>query len=264
MEAIPVENSNSSDRIFITGVHKGIGHALAKHYLERGIHVVGISRKHPEDLRTFKNFEFFPVDLGDRSSVQRFIADNLPSLTREPLTTVYFNAGISGDIPVRAEDCSLEDLERVCMVNTYSIKLCLDGFIKLAALPEKCVFSASIAGQRFRAGMLPYSVSKAALTAMAGVYAQENPATFFIIIGLCTMDTDLSRRMLAQPNISQFPELSALAMRCEQAGYMTPPEIRAEQLAFIVGNTDRFNIKSGIFSEIRTLLSDQNEVPVKN
>ncbi|MCP1197514.1 SDR family oxidoreductase [Acetobacter senegalensis] len=259
-----MENFESSDRIFITGVHKGIGHALAKHYLERGIRVVGLSREYPEDLRTYEKFEFFSLDLGDRASAQRFIAENLPLLTREPLTTVYFNAGISGNIPVRAEDCSLEDLERVCMVNTYSIKLCLDGLIKLGALPGKCVFSASIAGQRFRAGMLPYSVSKAALTALAGVYAQENPSTFFIVIGLCTMDTDLSRRMLAQANISQFAELNALATRCEQVGYMTPPEIRAEQLACIVRNTDRFNIKSGIFSEIRTLLNDQNKASVKN
>jgi len=56
-----------SEIIYITGVSKGLGRAMALLFLEKGHHVVGIGRSH--DISHDK-FEFISCDLADLNQVK--------------------------------------------------------------------------------------------------------------------------------------------------------------------------------------------------
>ena len=56
--------------VFITGTSSGLGFALAKHYLETGHNVYGISRKMNEELNRYSNFHFLVQDIARFSEVE--------------------------------------------------------------------------------------------------------------------------------------------------------------------------------------------------
>ena len=53
----------------ITGVSSGLGHGLARVYLDRGWHVLGTSRRTPDDLVGRDRFDFHACDLTDDAAV---------------------------------------------------------------------------------------------------------------------------------------------------------------------------------------------------
>lgn len=50
-------------KVFITGTSKGLGWGLAKHYLNIGFNVIGLSRSIPEDLIKNNNYKHITTNL---------------------------------------------------------------------------------------------------------------------------------------------------------------------------------------------------------
>lgn len=241
-------------RVFISGVSDGIGLALATLYLEKGWTVFGIARRRPEKLVENENFIFKYYDLSNIRDVDFLLDEEFVSIAEKGVTTVHLNAGVSGNVPARAEEFSLNDIYSTLTVNTIANKVLLDAFLALSNKPKVIVASASIAGVRFRAGMLPYSLSKAALNAMCGVYAQENPDVFFAVLGMCNVHTKLSQDIVLSPRVSEFPEHILLRKRFEKPDYAVSPKQRANDILNIIYTKRDAFLTSGQFADTRTIL----------
>ncbi|MET0651334.1 MAG: SDR family oxidoreductase [Hyphomicrobiaceae bacterium] len=105
----------------VTGVSKGIGKAVAEDMTARGHHVVGMSRSPPGDW--FKG-TFVAVDFADAAATQ----DALASVVKEHrITGLVNNAGVSN--AKRAEDVTLEDIDKVMGVNFRALVQCIQAVL---------------------------------------------------------------------------------------------------------------------------------------
>ena len=160
-------------RAFITGVSRGIGLALAKNLLERGIEVVGISRAQKstmQDLSKYPNFSYVSADLTSQEgflAVQEF-------LKNQKLTFDFIinNAGMMMP-PCNLEQMSFHDIENVININLLVP-------IKLSSLLlPYCNKGAKILNVTSRAATSPvaqvgpYCISKAGLNMFTEVLRKE-------------------------------------------------------------------------------------------
>jgi 3-oxoacyl-[acyl-carrier protein] reductase len=175
----------------ITGTRKGIGKYLAEHYVGRGHHVIGCSRREPE--WSLEGYEHVTADVADEGPVKRLFAGvrkrhgrldhlinnagiaamNHSLLT--PLSTVHdvLNTNVVGTFLWSREAAKvMKDQSRGRIVNFTTV-----------ALPLKLE------------GEAIYVASKAAVLALTEVLAREL-AEFGITVnavGPVPIDTDLTR-----------------------------------------------------------------------
>ncbi|MGE8112740.1 MULTISPECIES: SDR family NAD(P)-dependent oxidoreductase [Pseudomonas] len=237
------------NHVFISGVSTGIGHALAALHLERGDEVWGVSRHAPVDLMHKAGFHYRALDLcapsGSEAALQVFLGETC-------FDTVYLNAGTFGAAPELACNTPVEAFRAVMELNVVAVKWMLDLLLTRTTQPRQVVFSASVSGIRQRAGMLSYSVSKAALNALAKVYHLENPQVFFAVLGLCNVDTRVAHTILEADE--RFPELVALRERAAQPGYVVSAQARARHILALLAQRHALALQSGQFYEVRQLL----------
>src|SRR5690554_3415069 len=100
--------------ILITGTSSGLGYGLAKHYLEQGHTVYGISRKQNETLKAYNNFRFLFQDLTRFVEVETNLVSFLNGL--EELDLVILNAGVLKEIKDLGET-SLDEIREVMDIN---------------------------------------------------------------------------------------------------------------------------------------------------
>ncbi|WP_061291597.1 SDR family oxidoreductase [Azotobacter vinelandii] len=251
---------NGKGRVFITGVSSGIGEALAELYLQKGYSVFGTSRRQPYRFMSNPNFHFRPFDLSKLSDMGELFKENFSDVLEHGVDVFFLNAGVSGNVPARSEEFTLEELQHVLSVNVLANKAILDLMLSSTHRPAACVLSASMAGVRFRAGTLPYSLSKSALSALGGVYAEENKDIFFAVLGLCNVDTGLSRQVSFSQRTADFPDLKSLQQRALSRGYMISAAQRAKDILSVIDSPDEYGVKSGIFVDMRTVLADYEKV----
>ncbi len=245
--------------ILITGVSSGIGEALAALYLKEGSAVYGVSRRTPYFYMEHENFHFKQFDLSSLTNFEELFTGGFSHLLSEGIDVLFLNAGVSGNVPAKCEDFTLEEIQHVLAVNVLANKLLLDIVLSSKHHPRMCVISASMAGLRFRSGTLPYSLSKAALSALAGVYAEENPDVFFAVLGLCNVNTSLSRQVSFSEKTAKFAELKLLQQRALTEGYMVSAAQRAIDICSVISSPSDFMIKSGEFVDIRKILPSTND-----
>lgn len=236
-------------RYFVTGSSSGIGLELSKKLLKDGHEVIGLSRRLNDDLANHERYQHITLDLADLHALTQAIENNALKETRK-CDGVFLNAGAFGPPPDESRRISADDFLRVMKINCVANKILLDFFCSQNRSMTILV-SASISSIRFRAGMSVYAASKAALNALCQIVALENPHIFLVNIGLCNVNTDLMQTGLT-PN-SRLPELTALRERARKKGYVEAPENRAYQLIEIINNPEKFEIKSGLFVEIREI-----------
>ncbi len=94
--------------IFITGVSRGLGKAIAELYLSKGEKVTGIGRSC--DLE-HENFSFISCDLSDLDAVRQL---QFEAFSGE--VTLINNAGVIGEIK-RLSDMEIVDVDHVMTVN---------------------------------------------------------------------------------------------------------------------------------------------------
>lgn len=244
--------------VFITGVSSGIGLALAKIYLSKGWKVYGTSRSCPIDLINNSNFIFKKFDLEHLVDGFDFLDGEFSFLKKEGVSIAYLNAGTADQLPLSAIEITANEVLRSFKVNSLANKVFLDILLSLDLAPQTIVVSASIAGVRYRAGMLSYSVSKAALSALMGVYSKEYPHVFFAVLGLCNVDTALSRNIVFGNKVDDFPDHIALRERFSIPGYAVTPDTRASQLFNLVHEKKLDGVESGKYIDFREILESES------
>jgi len=193
-------------RICITGVSSGLGHGLAKVYLEQGAEVYGCSRREPTDL-TAKGLHFAPVDLSDPVAGPPAFAGLIDSV--EHFDLVILNAGKLGQIR-DMQATPLDDLRETMEINVWSNKWLLDTLFSGMRTIDQIVAISSGASQSGSRGWNGYSVSKAALNMLIKLYAGEQAATHFTSLAPGLVDTAMQDYLTNLPEDDRYAPLEIL------------------------------------------------------
>ncbi len=173
-----------ADRIaLVTGASRGIGAALALHLAEAGAHVVAVARtvggleELDDRIRAAGgSATLVPLDMRDSEGLVR-LAHALNERYRR-LDVLIGNAGILGALSplghVQPQDW--EQLMAVNLTANWHLIRCMDPLLR-SAPAGRAVFVTSALGWMARAYTGPYAASKAALDALARVYAAECAST---------------------------------------------------------------------------------------
>jgi len=173
------------DRIaLVTGASRGIGRAAALAFARAGAHVIALARTQGalEELddeiraRGGDPATLVPLDLKDMAAL-----DRLGAALHErwgKLDVLFGNAGILGDLtPLGHVDPKTWDtLMAVNVTANWRLIRSLDPLLR-ASDAGRAIFVSSGAAHKCTAYWGPYSVSKAALEALARTYAAETVET---------------------------------------------------------------------------------------
>jgi len=167
--------------VIITGASRGIGHATALLFLERGWRIITCARgEAPVEAETEENWlAHIPTDLADADSVKAFIAKANALLEDGRLHALVNNAGLSPKTPYKERlGCLNGDLDawrEVFEINFFAALRLSRGFASALHNGRGAIVNiTSIAGHAIHpfAGSA-YSISKAALSAMTREMAGE-------------------------------------------------------------------------------------------
>ncbi|SES68690.1 benzil reductase ((S)-benzoin forming) [Oceanobacillus limi] len=166
----------------ITGVSKGLGQAIAKLFLEAGIHVIGVSRNDNEALhetakendRTYKHFS---CDLGNVSEMEETIANiNQALIKNEPSTIYLVNNAAMIDPINQAMDIDSDALSKHVQVNTVAPMVFMNNLLKTATNLNTTLFGVNItsgAAERPIYGWSAYCSTKASINMYTKTVALE-------------------------------------------------------------------------------------------
>ena len=173
-----------ADRIaLVTGASRGIGRALAVALAREGAHIVATARtvgglEEVDDAARAagSSATLVPLDIRDYAGLYRLAA--ALNERYQHLDILIGNAGIAGQrSPLdHVEPKGWDDILAVNVTANWHLIRAMDPLLKRAAA-GRAVFITSSAATNARAYAGPYSVSKAALNALARTYAAETSST---------------------------------------------------------------------------------------
>lgn len=175
------KDSEPIKTVVITGASRGIGHATALLFIERGWRVITCSREDtpPECGRCRHMTHHIPTDLGDAVSIANFVEKANEYLAGDPLHALVNNAGMSPKTPYKERlGCLNGDLDawrQVFELNFFAALKLSRGFATALHKGQGAIVNiTSIAGHSIHpfAGSA-YSISKAALSALTREMANE-------------------------------------------------------------------------------------------
>jgi 3-oxoacyl-[acyl-carrier protein] reductase len=196
--------------MLITGTRKGIGLALARHYLERGFRVVGCSRQ-AASLQA-DHYEHHCVDVCDEAAVRKLLTGVKARLGG--LWALINNAGVAA--MNHALLTPLSTVKHVLETNvTGTFLLCREAAKLLRHTPQARVVNVSSVAVPLRLeGEAIYAASKAAVEMLTRVLARELAPLGITCnaVGPTPIETDLIRgvprekieRLLATQAIPRF------------------------------------------------------------
>jgi benzil reductase ((S)-benzoin forming) len=184
------------EKVFVTGVHKGLGHALAACCLNDGALVFGVSREPPQDLIEHPNFNFGQLDLRCFEKIPSAIEALLPKAAT--LDLILLNAGVLGELK-DLRNTSIDELRAVMDLNVWANKVMVDSLIGGRHEVRQVVAISSGAAVNGSAGWGAYSISKSALNLLVRVLGHEHPQTHFTALAPGIVETDMIRAILALP-----------------------------------------------------------------
>ncbi len=167
--------------VIITGASRGIGHATAMCFLERGWRIITCSREDtPEECKRDPNWtSHIPTDLGDADSLANFIDRANEVLGDGPLQALVNNAGMSPKTPFKERlGCLNGDIDawhQVFELNLFAPLKLSRGFASALHRGKGAIVNiTSIAGHLIHpfAGSA-YSISKTALSGLTREMANE-------------------------------------------------------------------------------------------
>ena len=234
--------------ILITGVSSGIGHALARRYLENTNEaVLGLSRRKPDDLFRRERFSWCALDLGHldaiAAAVRTLVAEG------ERFSLVILNAGLLGEIRDLART-SIHELRHLMDVNLWSNKVLLEALWDRGAKIDQVVAISSGAAVKGHRGWGGYAMSKAALNMLMQIYAAERSDVHFSALAPGLVDTEMQEYMRTLPDSPEFASVARL-----KAAHNTPAmpdaDTAAARLADVIPRI--LQHPSGSFLDVRNL-----------
>ncbi|WP_269524143.1 SDR family NAD(P)-dependent oxidoreductase [Coraliomargarita parva] len=195
-----------SRNIFITGVSSGLGHGLAKVYLEMGAQVWGCSRRAPAGLIA-QGLHFTSVNLADATAAEPVLGQFIEGVTH--FDQVILNAGKLGQIR-DMKATPLDDIRETMEVNVFANKWLLDLLFERVPAIAQVVAISSGASQSGSRGWNGYSLSKAALNMLVKLYAGEHPEAHFTALAPGLVDTAMQDYLTAQPTDERYETLERL------------------------------------------------------
>jgi NAD(P)-dependent dehydrogenase (short-subunit alcohol dehydrogenase family) len=173
-----------ADRIaLVTGATRGIGRAAALALAQRGAHIVAVGRtvgalEELDDAvkAAGSSATLVPVDMRDYEGIYRLAAALHERYGR--LDVLLGNAAVVGQrSPLEhVEPASWDETMAVNVTANWHLIRAMDPLLR-AAPAGRAVFMTSGAATNTRAYAGPYSISKAALNALARTYAAETVST---------------------------------------------------------------------------------------
>lgn len=157
----------SSEAAVITGASSGIGEAVARALLERGLTVVTLQRSAPKIKHP--NLHFRPIDLADLEATQ-LLGKQLAA--EFPVRYLVNNAGANR--PALLENATIDDLQYVTAVTLGAAMVLMQAFVpgmraaKFGRIVS--ISSRAILGKTYRT---VYASAKAGLVGMARTVAIE-------------------------------------------------------------------------------------------
>ncbi|MDF1654512.1 MAG: SDR family NAD(P)-dependent oxidoreductase [Coxiellaceae bacterium] len=193
--------------IIISGTTRGIGHALAKHCLQQGHHVVGINRS-PCDLNDSHRdtFHMIKADLSNTQDIQLAIHETLQYCTQNNCSISHLvnNAGTNGTIGSLTKINST-DYTQLMNINVTAPLLLTNGLLKHFNNTTRVLNLSSRAAEFTAPGLGAYCMSKHALLALTEAYQQDDNTLFLcghVIPG--EVDTGIQAELREQDEIN-FP-----------------------------------------------------------
>lgn len=216
-------------QVFITGVSKGLGKALAEHFLNQGDTVVGIGRSHT--IR-HKNFQFLRCNLEDIDSV-----NNLDLGKFEEKVIFINNAGTIGSIKRISEQIS-SDITSVITVNTIApMVLCQKVLSIFPTKQELTIINISSgAAKRAIPAWASYCASKAAIDLFSEtIYLEEkelgrNIKVYSVSPGV--IDTSMQEQ-IRSAGITNFSSVQSF-IELKSSGQLNSPEMVVQKLVHLL------------------------------
>ncbi|ETA50613.1 SDR family NAD(P)-dependent oxidoreductase [Ponticoccus alexandrii] len=158
----------------ITGATRGIGRAIAEHFVMAGAHVFVTGRDlaaAEELVETIGNAQALPLDVTDEASVKSAIMSVRKASGR--LDVLVNNAGVM--YPGMISTSAAADLDKMMNINIKGAFLCAQLASRLMAAKKSgsIVNIASIMGREGAVGFSSYSATKAAVIGMTRAMAKE-------------------------------------------------------------------------------------------
>ena len=195
--------------IFVTGVSRGLGKAIAELYLSKGEKVTGIGRSAEIE---HENFSFVQCDLSDLNAVRNLEL----TVSNEPVTLIN-NAGIIGEI-TRISDMKHVDVDHVLTVNVSAPVILTQKIYQY--LENKDVFTlvniSSGAARRAIPSWASYCASKAALNMHTETFFLEeqekgnNPKVYAVAPGVVDTGMQTQIRSANPENFSSLDNFKSL------------------------------------------------------
>jgi len=154
----------------ITGTSSGIGKALAKFYLDKGEHVIGIARNNSIE---HENYKHVTCDLSDKTQLHDIALLEHASKENYPIRLIN-NAGIIGDIQ-RSHELTLTHYVDMAMVNIVAPQYLCSYVLQTFGFEnvDTIINITSGAGQRPVPSWGAYCASKAAIDLFAETLHEE-------------------------------------------------------------------------------------------
>lgn len=158
--------------ILLTGVSKGIGHALAKQLLKAGHHLIGTSRSGNVPELTAPNFTSLPLDLSDQkswSNAATYLAKN-----KQTIDLLINNAGIGPDLNfTKPEVLSFQQTVEVNTTGTVFFTEAVLPYLKHGGKIINISSKMGAIGPCQKTNATAYRMSKAALNMYSKILANR-------------------------------------------------------------------------------------------
>ncbi|MFW6257637.1 MAG: SDR family NAD(P)-dependent oxidoreductase [Prolixibacteraceae bacterium] len=234
--------------VLITGTGSGLGYGLAKHYLNEGHIVYGISRKIKDEQKQHPDFRFLMQDI----SLFREVETNLLSFLKgvNLLDLVILNAGILNEIK-DLKETSLDEIKKVMDVNVWSNKILIESLFKTVKQIDQVVAISSGAAVSGSRGWNAYSLSKATLNMLINLYSKEYAETHFCALAPGLIDTKMQDYIYNLPEEKEYPAVKKLK-QAKKSGSMPTIEEAAEINAKAIEKL-KARVDSGSFADVRSM-----------
>jgi len=212
-----LENRN----ILITGTSRGLGHALACHYLSFNHNVVGVSRQESEI--DDPHYRHISADIRIESEVRTLFSDLRKHMNS--LDILINNAGISVTAPaLLTTGTQFNDIIRTNLIGCFLVSREAIKFMKRQGCGRVINFS-SINVPLRSSGSIAYNASKSAVENMAGTFSSELTETEITIntVGLSLVE-----------NTGMFEQLSDFTIKEKQTNLTKPDVITVQEITHII------------------------------